>query len=445
MPLFQLPDEMILVIFSKFESLNHLLRLRLVCRRFRNIINSVRLDSLNIKFDDPNGLYIKERIDDDYMLSRKLAIKFRTSNLEYYKSDLMKTILAKLKSLSIRKLMINHFKIKWKNLEASLNQLKQLEFLQIKEMKLKTKDKTLYLPNLKTFIVLKFQYSQLTLDAPKLNRLYFFVYGDINYNLNDALKILYPNTITHLAVRNISKISQFVNLKYLYVQSSYFEIGNLFEKNLEEIHVNINYFTISHIRSIINDKQQTGNLITKVYFSNFQIENFDDLRFLFTPDNKFIDLNITWYVLCNFKRLSDTVTFVNSISYDYLHYYAGPDLNPSVLCKKFINIKSVDVGVCVGSHEKFIDFICRCKHLVRLIINYSLFNQNFYDKLNEYSPKLKFLAIEDNQDLINDLSFLLSLKNLRSLHINRELSFQMIKSCFSNLKAFSYIGKLLIF
>lgn len=114
----QLPNEMILMILNKLDDLNALLECRLVCRRWNALVKLIRIQTLQVGERYPaNCVQMNQfSIDSDPAL-------FNTNRVNFMKSNLMKTILSRLKQVCFCVVRITRHP-EWSSFQKSLQQLR---------------------------------------------------------------------------------------------------------------------------------------------------------------------------------------------------------------------------------------------------------------------------------------------------------------------------------
>ena len=115
----RLPDEMILMILNILDSLNDLLKCRLVSKRWNEIIKLIRIRNLQVVEHYPaHGVQM-----DDFSIDLN-RIQFETRRIDFMKSNFMKVIiLSRLKQVSFE-CIDDRIQPGWESLENLLQQFR---------------------------------------------------------------------------------------------------------------------------------------------------------------------------------------------------------------------------------------------------------------------------------------------------------------------------------
>ena len=119
----QLPNELILMILNKLDSLNDLLRCRLVCRRWNELVKLIRIRTLKA-----GERYQIHGVEMDEFSIDLNPVRLETQRIGFMKSTLMKTtilstILSRLKQVCFCYVHITT-EPAWTSFEKSLQQLR---------------------------------------------------------------------------------------------------------------------------------------------------------------------------------------------------------------------------------------------------------------------------------------------------------------------------------
>ena len=112
-----LPNELILMILNKLDSLDDLFECRLVCQRWNKLVKLIRIQTLQV------GERGRCEAVDDFSIDLN-PILFETNGIDFIKSNLMKmTILSRLKQVFFCDIKFTT-EFAWISFEKSIQQLR---------------------------------------------------------------------------------------------------------------------------------------------------------------------------------------------------------------------------------------------------------------------------------------------------------------------------------
>lgn len=114
----QLPNEIILMILNELDSLNALLKCRLVDRKWNELVKIIRIEFLQVGGRNP-----WDDVEMDQFSIDPHPIRFRTNRNDFMKPTLMKAILSRLKQVFFDRIEITTKPV-WISFEKSLQQLR---------------------------------------------------------------------------------------------------------------------------------------------------------------------------------------------------------------------------------------------------------------------------------------------------------------------------------
>lgn len=224
-----LPDENLLNTF-KFIDLHELLKLRLVCKKWKNLIaEKIRINELNVvdhfrvcKLNRDKSLswFGSNRLYDfQYLLvyNRERPFSFSFFNSPLFHSNWDGGLFYKLKYLNLR------FKLRRKDYEkfGLLNNLKNLVHLEIFYLEVNN-EMQLSLDNLEILaiynLIIKENKTPLfIISTPKLTKLLLHHFSEDLTNLNylNLIQFNYPKSLRHLEIEqiNVNELARFENLE----------------------------------------------------------------------------------------------------------------------------------------------------------------------------------------------------------------------------------------
>ena len=436
----QLPAEIWYMIFKNLDDMSDLLKCRLVNSKWCALINSMKVQSLDVAMMDAYTNTGKRCLDANFEFTNEplhRSVFFETRSLSFLGNKSMRQILSRLKRLSISSTPFLTKNL-WSKFESALQSLGELEQLQIFALNISaSKERTLSHPNLKIIAINDFGYrsQDLLLDTPNLSMLSVGkCYSRIRLN--------YPNQITHLKMLefNVNYLNQFKNLQFLYLKKSSkvacFDDLTVGFPKLKEVYFSLP--TKPDMVNLIKQKRISRNLNLKLYFSDFHIDSLSDVEELF-GDQFAVSVN-TQRVLNNYDKLSNVITYINGLNYSSLidHF----DTLPIDIHSRFVKIRKVWVSKVMDSETNFVRFIKNCKCLRELNICNS-FNQAFYEDLHVFCPFLSSLKIEDHSKAAFKSEFLYNFKYLETFGINKRIDFVSVKKLFFDLSSLNVLGFLL--
>lgn len=434
-----------LLIFAYLD-LNSLLRCRLVCKNFLNVASQVRIFSLfadgnrslsGYAYDNvPRYFYTHEFID--------YSIRFSTSNLKFFKSNLMKLILFNIKQLYLEEKYDQNDEIKTEAFNlGNINQLQSLEHLELSLNRLKG-DCYLNLINLR---ILHFERLNsafnITLDTPNL-----YAFKSPSYYQNN-FTFLYPKKITYLSIAESYtnfNFYQFLNVNFLFIDSlvlddhppNFSTLIYLKELHFQEIDPKF-------LRKIWHQKR-SSNLDFNVYLGGFKIDTEDDTKIfrdeLDYDKNLCISnaLDFTHLISTNYSKTSSIMPniSINDINYHTLMQNFQSKI-PDDFHKKVISICILEVTLYREAEidqKLCIEFLRKNQALFKLHIRSLSFDQRFFNELHSNSPLLRSLTIDSSILPIDlDLKFLLKCKRLRNIEINyQNVCLDLVKKAFNVLE-----------
>lgn len=433
------------MILDNLNDLNHLLSLRLVCKRFDQLVKSIRTTSLSVHVAHENERICNHDFTDGFYRFTnepiRLGLWFQTRNLVFLRSSLMQTLLCKIKKISIDYVRITS-KTDWGMFELGLNHFTELEQLQIEniEMEDPNANKVVWFRHIESLSVQEFTGEKFKLKAPKLRKL------DWNDEL-DQLELTYPAKITHLRLgRCLEDSKQFNKLKNRFKGLIQLVLGNydFFENfcvfnsfpKLKEVY----YPEIDKERLVrlIKQKKISRNLELKLYFNFFRIDDLNDIDDIYRvsdDDDENPPESVQMQVMLdNYSKLANAVEFEKM---DYSALIDRFGAVPTDFHEKFFQIQKIVVGQQLDSQANFIAFLRKCKLLNKLKIDDTRLDRAFYADLSVYCPYIVSLKVVlHSPDLVEafDPFFLSSLKFLIKFSFNHPLDSEFFMSAFQGIK-----------
>lgn len=461
-----LSDECYLAIFMNVDLVDLIAICRLVCKRWKYLIDEhIRFDELIIYHRYYYYYYNHSNSENDsgdfdenlktnllmngWFCNYKSKVNYHRSiamlNLHYLQSASFMQMFSNLKRLNINQAVDGkHF-----NVEI-LNQFYQLEQLSLRIMSI-GKEKLLKLPKLETLSVdlMSDAVGGLNVNASNLQHL------SCSGNL-DMITLTHPNSIKLVRINESKRntLNQFINCE-IFQFIDCFKVDNFVNLNLSILHslprVNeLHYYfeplnaknkvvkhvtlaainrRISEIKRVLNHilkrRSITRRNNVKVYFLSIELDEvfFKNLNYNNFENNLEVQLE-------NYDFLCDNMSYYTKIDYSITNRYFGDKL-PSSFFDKFCNIQIVDARDVEQQEQQdqFSWFLSKCTNLIILTIGSCNFSQAFYNQLAYRCPSLKYLELADRQDEIN-YEFIYNLKGIWEIRAFFPIGFDIVLEAF---------------
>lgn len=430
-----LPDEILVMILKKYSYASELFVWRLVCKRFRNLIDDhVNLKELIIYPKLKRYFYCSPRSGLTKYV-RKEPVDYRNfiqiERFEPPKESSFQMLCSNLKYLNITiALCLTETVIE------TLNKLIKLEELIVKSVSNENVFKPkLSLPNLKVLSIKKSNSFDLIIES-RIKKLY---HGD---SLRIELK--YPDHLEYLETFTFPKqLMLFKNLRILKFDPSPREKLKFpsFLASLEEIHLRFREklnsdFIARVVDFLLNQKRTLNRENLKIYFANILMTRpFKDykLKLKGYPRRPFTDLEAM--VMRHYHYLADSLPDHSKIFYfrslfafnSKLHH---SDLDektslPADFFQKFTNIQFIRANLSDFQFQKiFFAVLEKCKRLYGLEIEKNCLAESIIEKLPELCPQLRRFKVNDffYQNQVCCYKPVLRLKYLYSLKLDYSLN-----------------------
>lgn len=435
-----LPEIVWISIFKNFDLLERL-KLRLVCSKWRQIIESLSVQDLSIVDSRFYGIRLVgvgfEAVNYQSLLhysrpssSRMAGIFSRQKPLELANS--LRFACTNSMFASLKCLFISVFSFPDFCFDRHINPyFGQLEELTCFYSKLRGKNR-LSLPRLKrlSFLYIVIDIKPVQLELPNLFK--FLTTASVL-----SFEFTYPQSITHLTVEDDHEsVVQFVNLKYFgclyYPNRARIVLSKL--AKLKEFHV-YHYIAmpIPDVAAFYQTKQSLGRYEVKIIF--FGILAYEDWL------NSKRCLNIR----TNYAKLHAPQLFCAPEKLNFDDLTAAFDFGQQELSAdleiKLPGIKSLTVSRSLTGDEVewFFRILLNYPNLLRLHLDSPLDEQRHYDLLPLYCKRIRTLRIQSNSENPVDLRFALEFHKLLSLKTNLKLRRQLIRSFFKQLNYFQIL------
>lgn len=431
----ELPNELIEKILNDFVPLKYQINCRLICKKWKNIIDHQNSKSLIIF----NSKYFHRNFDSKESLQLPFNAKWFISGHEVNckqlailsKDKLVEPIFSQTNSnlLNLKKLFYHLSDLKVIKGLSILNEfikdLRQLELLQISSLRFRGENKISH-QNLKCLKIEARWYSRtedlsFLIDCPKLE-----MTSISRIELIDAFKFVHLDKVKYLEYQNaykikfrkdfVNKLPDFNNLEYLICTDIQNLRNDLIEKFRKLKVIQFNNLKEKYNFLQIDRQLKSSKDELKICLNNIQSVTKDNIQI----------------ILDHYSKLPKSFFNQIEIVYDGLD-----DFNfPIGFGEKFFNLKTIHVINEIKNKEQFYNFLKECSTFGELKIKFSSLDQNFYSNLLPlYCPFLKFLTIKENYYLNCD--FVLKFKNLFEFYTNQPLSNDLKGKLFDK---FSFLG-----
>lgn len=381
--------EVLCTIFDQLDSLNELLKCRLVSKRCNEAIGCMRIESLAIesmfydrkKFANRVFLFTNQPISSTSRLLTKSGKIYH--HIDFLGTEIMRAMLSTIKQLSINRVILKT-KAEKTTFQTLINQFAQLDHLQLNWLSTVQK-KYLFLANVRLFSVLHFTGNDLYLDAPKLRKLFW-------PGSCESIHLEYPEKLTHLTLPYAKQddLLKYKNLECLELKDTLGPREKLFSLEtfgkLRELYLEIQLKSIAI--GLMKSRRLWRNLELKLYMYSVPVENREDIEQLFDNYGA-LRLVGTKFIINNYHKIPKhrNVRAKAEIDYEQLIEHFGDPL-PADFCSIFVHIHQISVRGPVNQ-ANFVEFLRKCKYLKNLSIFESTLDTSFYSDLTTNSPFLK--------------------------------------------------------
>lgn len=413
-----LPIELVIFIFKNYLNLTDLLTTRLVCKKWKMLSEDRSIKIKDLIINDVVDGFKTRWFYDDKLINYEYAIRYSTfvSLKSIYKFDI------NLKRLHFYCTDPSYLDFNQLN---SLTQLEQLDLQITCDLDDRDKVRELSLQNLR---ILKLSYfnknysindigkCKIQLKTPNLaflkcyellwisiDGLNAIKYLEVDFHNEDKMMGLRDCLETYQcnAFPNLSEdfLSLFSNLKMLscFIGPSWVASEVYFEDEI-----------IDNIKLFVNQKNEAKSNVPKIFFQGVEIFEEQDLDYECQDAFSF--------QIINYNRLQDKLSPIDSCNYNELMNLTSS--MPNDFFSKFLNIETVYTRSKIEGSNHFYWFLGKLDLLKSLVLNNTLLNQSFYDKLPDIC-QLTHLRVNENTLNLN-YDFILKFKTLKSFETNQK-------------------------
>ena len=428
----KLPTEMLKKIFQNVDQVDQLLNCKIVCKKWYSIIHQmIRLNSLAISEIRYYKILLSEKWFDpnepiQFLYDYQYKVVSRHSKLIRF--NMNQPLLSQLKKLFI------YCRNIWTN---SINCLRQLEVLSLKDSKLSSKtDISLNLPNLKAFSYKQNDhYDKLTLTCPNLEKLaYFHSFGN--------LSIIHPESIKEVQIHcKEDFIFDIVNCEYLYMEYGHFDENILLKlTKLKELHINRK--DLDTLDRFIEQKRTLKRTNLKIYHLNLLSDSFANLdQFNNTYRYYSLDSNTIQLYGPNYSNLPNNAYFISSADYNVLenYFWTNPNQIARSIIKKLVHLNQLIISDQIRDLNQFVGILKDRVYLNRLRITAQFIPQTFFDQiLSKNCSIIEYLLIYNKNQL--NFDFLFKFKELRFLFSTQQMTSDLIFKLFDRFELLEALG-----
>ena len=416
----EFPFELIEEILLKLP-ISDLIKCRLLSKKIRNVIDfQIKVKSLIVSLNqlicDGKWFYSYESFNLDDLVKVK--------NLDFLQIQPFNTIFSKLKRLYIYDFPEVHLSFDLEN----LNFLNSLQHLELWFLRLKNQSK-LSSPNLKYFCINEHTTSKLIINTQLAHFKTVFELNLFDFNFAESIKSIQ----CHQFYGN--EIKKFKNLEYLCCQTIK-SLDSNFLIQLEHLKSIQFHDTDQMYFELRDQKKQFRRRDLRIYFLGINFDEENDLsRYNLSFNRYFLNENNLNIYLDNYGRLDDRIPFIDSIDYNAIeNHFNTFDNMPINFFARFPLIKSILINDRINDQASFWTFLNNYKQLYSLRITNSRLNQAFFDQLPSIFKSIGCLKLEEEEDNIKSLEFILNFQNLLEFDTNKSMPIDLIRQTFQNLK-----------
>ena len=408
-----LPDLPFKLVLNYLD-LGDLIRCRAVSRRWREKVDSIRVESLFFS-EWPSGCIINKSrlVVADFVRNYISSPKF-----ESFFGHFGRSLLGRLRHLRVCDLCL---KSRCPAFIAAVHSFSgSLEHLDLVRVDDLCDDFELNLQHLKSIRLEHCEINSLTLIAPKLAELKLWYIGE------SRLRIVHAEPVRSVvADKEYFDVEQLVNLEFFYCRKIAVIKDGLLAglKQLKEIHLNGNQ---NALRLLYEEKRKHGRADLKIYHlglcSISPTPGIDgDLGLSEALLNRMAD---------NYSSSADLLPLYQQL--DYAEIEGAFSKLPIDFWSRLTNLEKVYVSRPVRDEKNFFRFLRACDRNVRTLIFYRSHPQHLFDQLPLHVQNVQFLQINQNSANL-DFAFLLNLPNLIDLYVTK-IRLEMVRKVFESLR-----------
>lgn len=404
-----LPFELML----SYLSLQERLKSRVVSRRWRNTIDSIRVEHLCFS-NNPNRFFLGK----NRLITGVFAQNFiGTTRYSTFFNPFSKTILTDLKFLRLGHLYLNEKSAS--RFAQKLQSFGQLEELSIVHLLNQGKASLEWALNLQMLSSIQLEdvkgLRKLTLDAPKLKKVQL-----LRCTLTQ-LHFVHAEPVEKLIIDSwaYTDVKKLKNLEYLYCSDDSRAVTPTLLANLQQLK-ELHLGGREHLAQFFEEKQEYGRPDVKIYLLGLLLSGPKD-------PNRFHYYNTFDYLVENHCRLADEIAFWTSTKSDadlleYENIQRVPVKSAYDLLKRFINLNQLSIDEPVQDIPRFLDLL---KHLdARVELRFLKHQpQELFDRLPGYCTAHRLTIYSPP----SDLKFLFRLKHLAYLEIHWTSDTEMVE------------------
>ena len=346
---------------------------------------------------------------------------FVTKNLNFFQSELMKSMLSELRVLYVENAPHGYSTF---SLDSNINHLKTLEKLQFDFLDT-IKGRSLKLPNLRVLMIdkytkengLKMQCKNLQEFRTRVSLDHFiFVYPE-------KMSSLYLRSLD-MYYRNEENLKQFINLERLTVELGAEIPENIFQIFTKLVDLRIKEISEERIAKLLKLKTTLKRLNLTIYLCGIPIETNDEIDEYFCNIEKKGNLTRwTQLIARKYDRLTDFLPWIKEINYSEIYAHFNCNI-PNEFFERFTEIEHIAITQPIANADHFEAFIGKYKATLKQMDFHSTIDQSIFDQLHKWKNDFEILKIY-NAELI-DLNFLRNQTKLTSLFVDKELPVDLL-------------------
>ena len=413
----KLPPELQLTIF-RYLPVKDTIRLQIVCKRWRELFNCLRHESLNL-FDKNNyegGLYHLKPFESNDLIELNEELLLRSPKLRPMLSN-------------IKKLTAYFYSDSIVDLSQFYNQFTKLEELECYHHTNLIKKIILNLPNLTKLIISNYlDCANYELDLPSLTFIKVSKLSSCELHYPERLKRIDSNLFDYDRI----DFTKFTNLEFLNITGEEWQLitNSLLETlaKLKCVHFLADTFLS---RETLNSNFNYRRNDLNFYLFGFDIDKDVQIN---EEDEDFTrsETNTSKFIIRNYEKTADTVYYEFKIDYNELIKTNGL---PKGFLKKFPKLSLVKTIDRLENEDALLDFLKSTQPDAFFIEN-QLLSQSFLNQLAfqcTFIKKLHLKNLNSTNILSKDFDFIFKMTNLNEINIWQEIAIGFLIKAFENL------------
>lgn len=410
-----------------YLSLKERIKLRVVSRGWRNVIDTIKVSSLCVSNRRIDFIVQKRR-----WVSGEFAWNFiSSSRIDSFFQTFHPSILSQLQHLRLCDFDLSPNSAAM--VKSSLNlfgQLEELDIIRFHKSQLKRIQVKLCLPMLRSIQLCEVTaILRLTLDAPRLQSAKVWGKGHkpiLNIVRHESIETLISQALDVEDVEETVNLRNFKNLKYLCTDQQIARIDLSGLPHLKEVHLN----DIDSAVILLKQLKEQPRADRKIFLFGLHLNGPEDPAIGFFETGSMRDA-----VDCltqNFTRLAAEIPFKEVLDYSVIQGCPSNVLIP--LLKRCTDLRKINLSfsLCTNTVEGFLDILQSLPNITELII-VPVQPTDLLDRLPDYCPALQELAIWKTHPQ-QTYEFLLKFNDLVELHLIFLISARFVQTVLEHFR-----------